>query len=398
MTNVNDESPEFPNDMQSGLRYDAAVGSDVYLAKATDADESLITQFEYLLKVIAVDDGSCCGGITTRTSTGTLTVNILTDNENRPLFPDCQSLTPHVKEEQADYSIKAALMGQKPMQIGCTLITCMSLVTLKVTAGDPDFGTNGEQLLLKVIGRDQGNPALYSSASVVINLITYADNQPPKWLGNESNFQVSVPENHDKAKALVNSTANSSSAMPTLSFGVTDSFDNLFYTFALSSNGRIQAGSLRHLYDFDHEKITQYTVRLRATDVENEQAIRICTVAITDVNDNEPRFLGINPDNSLLELRIQEGDYTKAFENGELVDTINAVDDDGTAPNNQVQEYRITSDGSGFFQIDATSGKLTTKANIDKEHTELYMIQVEAVDAAPSSFLPNGKHNTGGGR
>ncbi|WAR01326.1 CADN-like protein, partial [Mya arenaria] len=153
MTNVNDESPEFPIDMQSGLRYDAAVASDVYLAKATDADDdritysfletyqkfsldtstgsvtlretiaptqSSITQFEYQLKVIAVDDGSCCGSITTWSSTGTLTVKILTDNENRPRFPDCQSLTPHVKEEQADASI------------------------VKVTAQDSDYGTNGD--------------------------------------------------------------------------------------------------------------------------------------------------------------------------------------------------------------------------------------------------------------
>ncbi|XP_052798901.1 neural-cadherin-like [Mya arenaria] len=544
MTNVNDESPEFPADMQSGLRYDAAVGSDVYLAKATDADgdritysfletyqkfrldtstgsvtlretiastQSSITQFEYQLKVIAVDDGSCCGSITTRSSTGTLTVNILTDNENRPRFPDCQSLTPHIEEEQADafivkvtaldsdfgrngdvtYSLREGTASQFRINsttgdlytriaidretLGSTKIavniigtdggglngTCPLLIQVDdindnpptftesefvfpvlktalpgtvaglVEAKDIDIGVNGQivysftdnpggyfrfddsgqyigsfkvnqslpletpRLVLKVMGRDQGDPALSSSATVVINLITDADAQPPKWLGADSSFQVSVPENHIKANALINFAANSSSAMPTLSFGVTDSFDKLFYTFAQTSNGRIQAGSLRHLYDFDYEKVTQYIVRLRATDVENQQAIKISTVTITDVNDNQPRFLGINPDNSFLELRIQEGDYTNAPQDGELVDTINAVDDDGTAPNNQIQEYRITSDDSGFFQIDATSGRLTTRANIDREQNEVYTIQVEAVDAAPSSFLPNGQHNTG---
>ncbi|XP_052798683.1 neural-cadherin-like isoform X2 [Mya arenaria] len=544
MTNVNDESPEFPIDMQSGLRYDAAVASDVYLAKATDADDdritysfletyqkfsldtstgsvtlretiaptqSSITQFEYQLKVIAVDDGSCCGSITTWSSTGTLTVKILTDNENRPRFPDCQSLTPHVKEEQADASIvkvtaqdsdygtngdvtyslregtdspfrinsasgnlytRIAIDREtlRSTKIAVNIIgtdggglngTCPLLIQVDdindnpptftesefvfpvlktalsgtvaglVEAKDIDIGVNGQivysftdnpggyfrfddsgqyigsfkvnqslpldtaRLVLKVMGRDQGNPALSSSATVVINLITDADAQPPKWLGAESSFQVSVPENHDKVIALIDFTANSTSAMPTLSFGVTDSFDKLFYTYAQTSNGRIQAGSLRHLYDFDYEKVTQYIVRLRATDVDNQQAIKISTVTITDVNDNQPRFLGINPDNSFLDVHIQEGDYTNAHQSGELVDTINAVDDDGTAPNNQIQEYRITSDGSGIFQIDATSGRLTTKANIDREQNEAYTIQVEAVDAAPSSFRPNGQHNTG---
>jgi len=64
--------------------------------------QSAITQFQYLLEVIAVDDGSCCGRVNQRTSTGTLTVNILTDNENRPRFESCQTYTPRVDEGKAD--------------------------------------------------------------------------------------------------------------------------------------------------------------------------------------------------------------------------------------------------------------------------------------------------------
>jgi len=43
MTNVNDESPEFPTSMETGLRYDAQVGTDVFTAQATDADGDGVT-------------------------------------------------------------------------------------------------------------------------------------------------------------------------------------------------------------------------------------------------------------------------------------------------------------------------------------------------------------------
>lgn len=61
-----------------------------------------ITQFRYTLIVTGTDNGACCGSNVRNTGTGTLTVNILTENEFRPSFDICRNLSPQVREEQAN--------------------------------------------------------------------------------------------------------------------------------------------------------------------------------------------------------------------------------------------------------------------------------------------------------
>lgn len=39
MTNLNDESPVFPDDMKADIRYNEDVGKEVYIVQATDADQ-----------------------------------------------------------------------------------------------------------------------------------------------------------------------------------------------------------------------------------------------------------------------------------------------------------------------------------------------------------------------
>ena len=58
-------------------------------------------------------------------------------------------------------------------------------------------------------------------------------------------------------------------------------------------------------------------------------------IQVTDTNDEYPRFLGLD-ENGWLNLNLLEGDYTNIQLPGKLVDTLNAVDEDGTSPNNQV--------------------------------------------------------------
>lgn len=68
------------------------------------ASQETITVFRYELLIRAIDDGACCPGTSPPrlSSTGTVVVNILTDNQYRPVFTSCQSYNPQVNEEQAD--------------------------------------------------------------------------------------------------------------------------------------------------------------------------------------------------------------------------------------------------------------------------------------------------------
>jgi len=156
LMNLNDESPEFPPLMDAKIRFDANVGREVYTVRATDADagdtvsyrftspnlypnfelettsgritvkqkfaetQEQITTFVYNLEVIATDDGQCCGGVTRKSSTGTVTVTILTDNSKHPSFPDCSTYDFSVQEDAQDVKVGT------------------------VKAVDQDFGINGE--------------------------------------------------------------------------------------------------------------------------------------------------------------------------------------------------------------------------------------------------------------
>lgn len=81
---------------------ESATGRIKLRSRIASSQES-ITIFKYELLVRATDDGGCCPNDNSiRSSTGTVTVNILTDNINRPVFDSCLDYIPQVLEEQAN--------------------------------------------------------------------------------------------------------------------------------------------------------------------------------------------------------------------------------------------------------------------------------------------------------
>ena len=82
-----------------------------------------------------------------------------------------------------------------------------------------------------------------------------------------------------------------------------------------------------------------------------------------------------------------------------LFNRINAIDKDGTFPNNQVYYYIVDSirnEGKDSFEINSQSGEVFTKQIFDRETKGAFALEVEARDGAPSA-RPNsgGKPNTG---
>ena len=82
-----------------------------------------------------------------------------------------------------------------------------------------------------------------------------------------------------------------------------------------------------------------------------------------------------------------------------LLNRINAIDKDGTFPNNQVYYYIVDSirnEGKDSFEINSQSGEVFTKQIFDRETKGAFALEVEARDGAPSA-RPNsgGKPNTG---
>ena len=77
---------------------------------------------------------------------------------------------------------------------------------------------------------------------------------------------------------------------------------------------------------------------------------------------------------------------------GTVVTRVNAIDRDGTFPNNQVYYYiKPNSDGAKYFKINSQTGEISTKAVFDRETKGAYALEVEARDGAPSA-----RPNSGG--
>lgn len=84
---------------------------------------------------------------------------------------------------------------------------------------------------------------------------------------------------------------------------------------------------------------------------------------------------------------------------GTGVTRVNAIDKDGTFPNNHVYYGIVDSprnEGKDFFEINEQTGEIFTKIVFDREKQAAYALEVEARDGAPSARPnSNGLPNTG---
>ncbi len=81
---------------------------------------------------------------------------------------------------------------------------------------------------------------------------------------------------------------------------------------------------------------------------------------------------------------------------GTVVTRANAIDKDGTFPNNQVYYYiKEGTEGQNYFKINSQTGEIATKVTFDRETKGAYALEIEARDGAPSA-RPNsgGKPNS----
>ncbi|XP_076446801.1 cadherin-23-like [Babylonia areolata] len=99
------------------------------------------------------------------------------------------------------------------------------------------------------------------------------------------------------------------------------------------------------------------------------------TVTVQDVNDEAPVFLHLK----------YQGNVTENQGPGVSVTQVQATDGDKSAPNNQVF-YVIAGGGNDQFQINSTSGLVSTVASLDRERYPDYNLTVLAMDRGSPAF------------
>ena len=245
-----------------------------------------------------------------------------------------------------------------------------------------------DQYHLRAIATDRGSPHHRATVEVLIDVVDRANN-PPVW-DQPVYGPISIRENLEVGRKVISVKASSGIAdnptvFYTLMKGSTEQ-TNKRDSFYLSQRieGSTTWADIFVNYPLDYEKIQQYNLTVRVENNGIQQLASECTVYIVleDVNDEIPLFIE----------REQET-VLEGMPSGTKVTQVQAVDRDGTYPNNKVFYAIESKDGSDrFFSIDKETGEIFTKQEFDREEKQAYAIFVKAYDGAPSD-RPNMKPN-----
>ena len=234
-----------------------------------------------------------------------------------------------------------------------------------------DFETK-ERHELVIVAKDHGLQPLETTAFVSIKVTDVNDNQPTInviFLSDDATPKISESAQPGEfvARISVNdpdSKTEYSNINVTLSggeghFGLTTR-DNIIYLVIVS-------------LPLDRELQPNYTLNVVATDRGNPplHASRTINLMVTDINDNAPEF----------EREVYEANVMEVSDPGTSVIQVLATDKD--EGNNSAITYSLLESAethSSWFQIDARSGLVTTRAHVDCETDPMPRLTVLATD------------------
>lgn len=141
-------------------------------------------------------------------------------------------------------------------------------------------------------------------------------------------------------------------------------------TFHIDPN----TGDVTTKKSLDREEVANYVIRILANDLGPAPLTSTATIylKVNDINDNAPVFYPQNYFASVME----------GQEAGLPVAQVTAVDRD--AGENGVVVYAFSSSDFGKFSINSTSGRITTKAVLQKDQRSSYLLSVQAKDKLSS--------------
>ncbi|XP_061155879.1 protocadherin Fat 3 [Syngnathus typhle] len=136
-----------------------------------------------------------------------------------------------------------------------------------------------------------------------------------------------------------------------------------------------KTGWLTTAVDMDHEMRSSYSFRVMASDLGESRSLwsgATVTVAVSDVNDNPPRF----------QRERYRGAVKESDPPGEVVAVLKTSDDDGTDQNRMVSFYITGGNVGGVFGLALVQGewKVYVSGLLDRERQDRYLLNVTASD------------------
>ncbi|XP_017395999.1 protocadherin Fat 2 isoform X1 [Cebus imitator] len=213
---------------------------------------------------------------------------------------------------------------------------------------------------LKVIARDGGTPSLQSEEEV---LVTVRNKSNP--LFQSPYYKVRVPENITLYTPILHTQARSPEGLR-LIYNIVEEEPLMLFTTDFKTGVLTVTGPL------DYESKTKHVFTVRATDTAlgsfSEATVE---VLVEDVNDNPPTFSQLV--------------YTTSISEGLPAQTpvIQLLASDQDSGRNRDVSYQIVEDGSDvskFFQINGSTGEMSTVQELDYEAQQRFHVKVRAMD------------------
>ncbi|XP_025148164.2 protocadherin Fat 2 [Bubalus bubalis] len=213
---------------------------------------------------------------------------------------------------------------------------------------------------LKVIAQDGGTPSLQAEEEVLV--IVRNKSNP---LFQTPYYKVRVPENITLYTPILHTQARSPEGLR-LIYNIVEEEPLMLFTTDFKTGVLTVTGPL------DYESKTKHVFTVRATDTAlgsfSEATVE---VLVEDVNDNPPTFSQLV--------------YTTSISEGLPAQTpvIQLLASDQDSGQNRDVSYQIVEDGSDvskFFQINGSTGEMSTVQELDYEAQQRFHVKVRAMD------------------
>ncbi|XP_057655100.1 cadherin-related tumor suppressor [Diorhabda carinulata] len=405
---LNDNKPVFLRDKEEiKLPENAAVGQEVYLARARDSDAGINSKITYTLSnnehdqfrisettgviylkrpirsepgsVLNIEVTATDGGDEPLSSKHSVMITIEDVNDHTPIFDHTSYETSLL--ESTPVNDRFFALAATDADLGSN-----GKITYFISEGNNEdkFGVFPDGYLyvkksldredkdyysLTVTARDSGNPSRSSFVPVVIHVIDENDNSP-QFTNQTFIFNIRENEPPDSFVGKLTATDKDIGRNAELIFSLSMSQSD----FAVDPKN----GFIRTLHIFDREELVMNTgqnvITLEASVADNgiiklRDKVKVY-IHVLDVNDNPPKFL-----RTPYKVQISEGSTT-----GAQVTRLYTTDaDEGL--NGDVFYKIIGGNDDGHFEIDESTGQITLLRPLDRETTSKYVLKVIAHDA-----------------
>eukprot|EP00079_Xenopus_tropicalis_P032103 XP_017945874.1 PREDICTED: protocadherin-16 [Xenopus tropicalis] len=411
VTDVNDNSPTTPLQLELSVPEDAVIGSEILQVTGNDVDSGPALSYTLLV------DGAMEGAFTMLRYGGQIWLSRQLDYEDRKSY----SLTVQTSDGKhlthaeltltlQDVNDNSPEFGKSLYQVSILEHAAAGTPLFTVRATDRDSGDNGRvsyRVLSPVGGafhihpdngtlfanklveldpqsplvdvlveaRDHGSPSLASLTTVQFLVVDANDHSPTF---SQSQYSASVPEDLPLGSTvLILEVTDADFTQENAALDYTILSGNTDNAFQVQSgmrfwNGRFQQiGSIILTDSLDFEAISFYNLTLGASDRGVPQRSHSVPVLINvlDINDNPPVF-----PRPLYSVLLSE----EAPVGSEVLRVLAQDSDSGS---NGLVHYSITSgDESRLFQINEATGAIRLARHLDRERQALHALVVLALD------------------